>query len=95
MPSQPIFVTNERLSSVVYDDKDIIKNIRALNINKLHCHDDISIRIIKICQSALVKPLSIIFNNCVRTGTFPFIWKKSNVMHVCHYCLYSVKYLKG
>ena len=47
-PSQPIFVTNERLSSIVFDDKDIIKIIRALNINKSHGHDDISIRMIKI-----------------------------------------------
>ena len=72
-PSQPIFVTNERLSSIVFDDKDIIKIIRALNINKSHDHDDISIRMIKICDLVLVKPLSIIFNNCIRTGTFPYI----------------------
>ena len=81
-PSQLIFVTNERLSSIVFYDKDIIKTIRALNINKSHGHDDVSIRMIKIYDSALVKPFSIIFNNCVRTGTFPCIWKKSNVIPV-------------
>ena len=47
-PSQPIFVTNERLSSIVFDDKEIIKIIRALNINKSHGHDNISITMIKI-----------------------------------------------
>ena len=81
-PSQPNFVTNERLSSVVFDDQDVIKIIRALNISKAHGHDDISIRMIKICDSALVKPLSIIFSNCLRTGTFPHIWKKSNVIPI-------------
>ena len=81
-PGQLVFVTNERLSTVVFDDQDIIKIIRALNINKSHGHDDISIRMIKICDSALVKPLSIIFNNCLRTGTFPYLWKKSNVIPV-------------
>ena len=35
---------------------------------------------VKICDSALVKPLSIIFNNSLKTGTFPYIWKKSNVI---------------
>ena len=55
--------TNNRHSSVVLDDQDIIKMIRALNINKTHGYDDISIRMKKICDSALVKPLSIIFNN--------------------------------
>ena len=48
--------TNKRHSSVVFDDQDIIKIIRALNINKTHGYDDISIRMIKICDSALVKP---------------------------------------
>ena len=63
-PNHPIFVTNERLSSVVFDDQDIMKFITTLNINKSHGHDDISIRMIKICDSALPKLLSIIFNNC-------------------------------
>ena len=79
-PRQPNFVTNKRLSSVVFDDQDIIKIIRALSISKAHGHDDISIRMIKICDSALVKPLSIIFSNCLRT--FPYIWKKSNVIPI-------------
>ena len=56
------------------------KIIRALNINKAHGDDDISIRMIKIGDSALMKPLSIIFNNSLKTGTFPCTWKKSNVM---------------
>ena len=51
-PSQPIFVTNMILSSVAFDDKDIIKIIRVLNINKSH-GNDISIRMIKIGDSAL------------------------------------------
>ena len=81
-PSQPIFVTNETLSSVVFDDRDIIKIIRALNVNKSHNHDDIFIRMVKICDSALLKTLSVIFNNCVRTGTFLNLLKKSNVIPV-------------
>ena len=37
---------------------------------------------IKICDSVLVKPLSIIFNNSLKTGTFSYIWKKPNVIFV-------------
>ena len=81
-PSQHYFITSERLSSIVFDDQDIIKIIRALNINESHGHDDISIRMIKICDSELGKPLSIIFNNCIKTGIFPYTWKKSNVIPV-------------
>ena len=78
-PSQVILYTNKRLSSVVFDDQDVIKIIRALNINKV---DDISIRMIKICDSALKKHLSIIFNNSLKTCTFPYIWKQSYVIPV-------------
>ena len=81
-PSQLILYTTKRLSSVVFDDQGIIKIISALNINKAYGHSDISIRMIKICDSALVKPLSIIFNNSLKTGTFPYIWKKYNVIPV-------------
>ena len=35
-----------------------------------------------MCDSELAKPASIIFNNCVTTGTFPYIWKKPNVIPV-------------
>ena len=56
-PSQPILYTNKRLSSGVFDDQGLIKIITNLNINMAHGHDHMSIRIIRICDSALVKPL--------------------------------------
>ena len=34
---------------------------------------------LKICDNAIVEPLSIIFNNCINQGIFPDIWKKSNI----------------
>ena len=40
------------------------------------------LRMIKICDEALVKPLSLIYNNCIDTGVFPDIWKKSNIVPV-------------
>ena len=57
----------------------IIRIIRSLNINKAHGHDDISIRMLKICDLAIIKPLSIIFRNCINNSTFPDLWKKSNI----------------
>ena len=53
-----------------------MKTARALNINKAHGHDEISIRIIKICDEVLVKPLSLIHKNCINTGVCPNTWKK-------------------
>ena len=40
------------------------------------------LRMIKICDEALVKPLSLIYKNCIDTGVFPDIWKKSNIVPV-------------
>ena len=37
---------------------------------------------IKLCGKSVVKPLSMIFNNCIDTGTFPDIWKRSNIIPV-------------
>ena len=70
------------LSSFQFNDQDILKIIRALHVNKAHGCDDISIRMIKICDQSIVKHLSIIYQNYVNTGTFPDIWKKSNIVPV-------------
>ena len=70
------------LSSFQFNDQDILRIIRALHVNNAHGCDDISIRMIKTCDQSIVKPLSIIYQNCVNTGTFPDIWKKSNIVPV-------------
>ena len=57
----------------------IIKIIRSLDTSKAHGHNDISIRMLKICDSAIIKPLSIIYRNCISQNTFPDMWKKSNI----------------
>ena len=44
--------------------------------------DDISIHMIKICDQSTVKPLSIIYQNCLNKGAFLDIWKKSNIVSV-------------
>ena len=76
LPSSFEFFSQCRLSSLnIYED-NILKIVRALNINKAHGHDEISVRMVKICDEALVKPLSLIYKNCINKGIFPDIWKK-------------------
>ena len=72
---QKYYKNDARLPLISFEDEHILKIIRSFNINKDHVHDDISIRMINICDSALVKPLSM---NCIQSGSFPDIWKKSN-----------------
>ena len=37
---------------------------------------------LKICGSAIYKPLAIVFKRCVGTGIFPSEWKKSNIVPI-------------
>ena len=82
LPINQIFLTKSRLSSLDIDKDEILKIIRALNIHKVHGHDDISIRMIKICNISLLKPLTILFQNSMKSSCYPFIWKRSNIIPV-------------
>ena len=82
LPSNQIFLTQSRLSSLDFSEDEILKIIRALNIHKAHGHDDISIRMIKICDKSLLKPLIILFQNSTKSSHYPDIWKKSNIIPV-------------
>ena len=56
--------------------------IRALHVSKAHGCDDISIRMIKICDQLIVKSLSIFDQNCLNSRNFSDIWKNSNIVLV-------------
>ena len=70
------------INDFVISDEKILKIIRSLNPNKARGWDEISIRMIKLSDVALVTPLKIIFTNCLRRGVFPEIWKCANVVPV-------------
>ena len=80
LPSAIFFKTQSRLSSINFEKEDILKIIRNLNINKAHVHDNISIQMLKICDSVLVEPLPLIYKNCINSGVFPDIWKRSHII---------------
>ena len=82
LPVNQLFLTHSRLMSLHFDEDELLLIIRALNINKAHGHDDISIRMIKICDKSLIKPLMLIFKKSIRSSYYPDIWKKSNVIPV-------------
>ena len=37
---------------------------------------------LKLCDKSIITPLSILFQNCIDTRTFPDTWKKSNIVPV-------------
>ena len=71
LPSSLYFYTHSRLCSLNLNEDDILKVIMILDINKAHGHDQISVRMIKIFDEALVKPLSLIYKDCIKKGIFP------------------------
>ena len=73
---------HESLSTIDFSTEDILKTIRNSDPNKAHGHDMISIRMIKICDIFICRPLKLIFQACLESGTFPNEWKKANVVPV-------------
>ena len=79
---QHIPATITLLNDFVISEEKILNIIRSLNFNKAHGWDGISVRMIKLSDSALVIPLKIIFEDCLIRGIFPEIWKYANVVPV-------------
>ena len=65
------YLTDNRLSSVSFSLDKIKKVIQNLDPNKVHGHDNINIRMLKVCGPSIYKPVEIIFNQCIETGVFP------------------------
>ena len=78
LPNNLAKLTNKSLDTVNFSTDDISKIINNLDPNKAHGHDMLSIRMIKLCGNSICKPLSIIFNDCLKEGKFP--WKKAHVV---------------
>ena len=70
------------LQGVHVDREKILNIIRSLDTKKAHGCDDISISMIKICDSAIVEPLCLIFEKCLETGVYPTSWKRANIIPV-------------
>ena len=82
LPSHLHYLNDNRLSSASFSQDGIAKIIQNLDPNKPHGHDNISIRMLKICGFSLYKPLEMIFKQCIETGVFPSEWKKSNIVPI-------------
>ena len=82
LPINHTFLTQSRLTSLDFNEEEILKIIRALNIHKAHGHDDIFIRMIKICDKSFLKPLLLLFQNSTKLSCFSDIWKRYNIIPV-------------
>ena len=60
LPTSQNLLAQCKLQSIDFSCEEISKIIRPLDLNKVHDHDDISIRMIKICDNSLVRPLATV-----------------------------------
>ena len=74
--------TENRLNDITFDNKKLVKIVQSLDPNKAHGYDGISIRMLELSSPSTIKPLSIIFQKCLKSSIFPDDWKKENVVPV-------------
>ena len=74
------------LSSVDIKVSDILNIRKSQDANKAHGHDDILIRMLKLSQKSILKPLKLTFENCRRTRLFPDQSKKPNGVPIHKNC---------
>ena len=75
-------MTEERIQSITCSESDVIKILRALNVNKAHGHDSISVRMIKLCTNSVAHTLTLIFQNSMTAFTFATQWKIASIVPI-------------
>ena len=70
------------LDFIDIDDHKILRTIRNLNPNEAHGCDDISIRMLKICDDSIVLPMCHIFIKYLEFQTFSTLWKGANTIPI-------------
>ena len=81
---QRVPVTTPLIGKSVISEEKILNMFGSLkgNINKAHGWDEMSVRMTKVGDAALIVLLKIIFSNCLRHELFPEIWTHANVVPV-------------
>ena len=65
---------DKSVSNITFTEKDIENVTQNLDLNKVHGHDMVSIRMLKLCRKSIIKPLLIISNKCLVKVRFPNEW---------------------
>ena len=72
----------DRLDSIDINEDEVRRLLKKVNTKKATGPDEISPHLLKKCASELAKPLMRIFRACVRTQTWPTLWKTARVTPV-------------
>ena len=88
--SNPVIPSKDYLSKMPRNGKstfftpvtksEMMKILEKLHNKNSHGHDGLSNKLIKSIRTALCKPLCILFNISIKSGIFPELYKKSDVV---------------
>ena len=73
LPKSNTYHTENRLNDITFGNEKLLKITQSLDANKAHGYDG---------KTTIIKPLSIIFQNCLESSIFPDDWKKGNIVPV-------------
>ena len=82
LPSQLNYKTDNRLLTANFSIDDIANILQNLGSNKVHGHDKVNIRMLKLSGNSICKTLELIFKQAMENGSFPSEWKKVNVVPI-------------
>ena len=83
LPKSNTYHAENSLNDITFDNEKPLKIIQSLDAKKDHGYGGISIRMLKLSSSfIIIKPLSIVFQNCLKSGVFPDDSKKGNFVPV-------------
>ena len=71
LPKSNTYHTENRLNDITFDKEKLLKIIQSLDANKAHGYDGVSIRMLELSSPSIIKPLSNVFQNFLKSGTFP------------------------
>ena len=73
---------DKRLNTITFKDSDITSIIKSLKPTKAHDADNISVRMIQLCDDSIALPLTLISKFSLWNGTFPDTWKMADITPV-------------
>ena len=73
------YLTDKRLSNIPISNSNILHLIRGLNKNKSSGSNQISARMLSLCDESITLPLKLIFQNILSSGVYPEKWKLADV----------------
>ena len=76
------YKTDNCVSALNFPIDNIAKILKSLDPNKVHDHNKICTRMLQLCGNSICRPLELIFQQAMESGSFLSEWKKENLVPI-------------